>query len=169
MLHISHEKELLWITNLDKGIEVEKNLNWMMFFCLFHLYDLDRFFFTDIIIIFKKKFKTSTGTLIHRMESKQKVKCTSQRHKGSGQRKWPVQESVSPCSTAHTWPCTYKWIFRVRILSSTFGLKTNETSLSGKITAQPISVSCNCGRISLSLQCEALTMTTTKSAPRKPS
>lgn len=54
MLHISHEKELLWITNLDKGIEVEKNLNWMMFFCLFHLYDLDRFFFTDIIIIFKK-------------------------------------------------------------------------------------------------------------------
>lgn len=71
----------------------------------------------------------------------------------------PVKSAGSSCSTAHTWLCTYRWIFSVHILSSTFGLKSNETSLSWKIMAQPISVSCNWGRISSSLQCQDLTVT----------
>lgn len=121
-----------------------------------------------------------TATLIHRTMTKHKdaqrlstlLKDTRALVKGNGLCRnlcHPVKSTGSSCSTAHTWPCTYRWIFSIHILSSTFGLKSNETSLSGKIMAWPISVSCNWGRINSSLQCQDLTMTTTKPPLRKPS
>lgn len=49
MFHISHEKDqLIWICNLDKGMEVAK-LYWMIFFRRFHLYDLDRYWIQELL------------------------------------------------------------------------------------------------------------------------